>query len=115
MRAHRAPRSRLTDVRRAQGGCHGRQNTSADYRGGGAHRRLPARRAARGVRPERPGYPAGRWPAGPYRRPDRFRRRASAFDEQDVVVDLANNPAGNLTWDLAYRNNIPAIYNGLRA
>ena len=38
-----------------------------------------------------------------------------AFDGQDVIVDLANNPAGNLTWDLAYRNNIPAIYNSLRA
>ncbi len=38
-----------------------------------------------------------------------------AFDGQDVVVDLANDPSGNMPWDLAYRNNIPAIYNGLRA
>ncbi len=38
-----------------------------------------------------------------------------AFEGLDVVVDLANNPAGNLPWELAYRNNIPAIYNSLRA
>lgn len=38
-----------------------------------------------------------------------------AFTNQDIVVDLANNPAGNLPWELAYGNNIPAIYNSLRA
>ena len=39
----------------------------------------------------------------------------AAFADQDVVVDLANNPAGNLSWELAYGNNIAAIWNSLRA
>jgi nucleoside-diphosphate-sugar epimerase len=38
-----------------------------------------------------------------------------AFDGVDVVVDLANNPSGALTWELAYANNIPSSYNALRA
>ena len=38
-----------------------------------------------------------------------------AFEGIDTVVDLANNPAGNLSWHHAYRNNIPAVYNSLEA
>ena len=38
-----------------------------------------------------------------------------AFEGIDTVVDLANNPAGNLSWHHAYRNNIPAVYNCLEA
>lgn len=38
-----------------------------------------------------------------------------AFDSIDVVIDLANNPSGNLSWQDAYANNIPASYNCLRA
>lgn len=38
-----------------------------------------------------------------------------AFEGVDTVVDLANNPQGNLSWHHAYRNNIPAIYNCLEA
>jgi nucleoside-diphosphate-sugar epimerase len=44
-----------------------------------------------------------------------FEASRPAFDGQEVVVDLANNPAGNLPWELAYGNNIPALYNALRA
>src|SRR3954465_10134556 len=38
-----------------------------------------------------------------------------AFEGVDIVVDLANNPSGSLSWDLAYANNIPSSYNALRA
>ena len=38
-----------------------------------------------------------------------------AFEGVDIVVDLANNPSGSLSWDLAYANNIPATFNALRA
>jgi uronate dehydrogenase len=38
-----------------------------------------------------------------------------AFQGQDVVIDLANNPAGNLPWEDAYVNNIPSTWNALRA
>jgi nucleoside-diphosphate-sugar epimerase len=38
-----------------------------------------------------------------------------AFDGVDVVIDLANNPSGNLSWEGAYANNIPSTYNCLRA
>ena len=38
-----------------------------------------------------------------------------AFEGIDVVVDLANNPSGSLSWELAYANNIPSSYNALRA
>ena len=38
-----------------------------------------------------------------------------AFDGQDVAIDLANDPAGNLPWEQAYSNNIPSTWNALRA
>ena len=38
-----------------------------------------------------------------------------AFEGVDIVVDLANNPSGSLSWELAYANNIPSSYNALRA
>jgi nucleoside-diphosphate-sugar epimerase len=38
-----------------------------------------------------------------------------AFDGVDVVIDLANNPSGSLSWQDAYANNIPSSYNCLRA
>ena len=38
-----------------------------------------------------------------------------AFREKDVVIDFANNPSGNLTWDEAYANNIHATFNSMRA
>jgi nucleoside-diphosphate-sugar epimerase len=38
-----------------------------------------------------------------------------AFEGVDIVVDLANNPSGALSWELAYANNIPSSYNTLRA
>jgi NAD+ dependent glucose-6-phosphate dehydrogenase len=39
----------------------------------------------------------------------------SAFEGQDIVIDLANDPAGNLPWERAYGNNIPSTFNALRA
>ena len=38
-----------------------------------------------------------------------------AFEGQDIVLDLANDPAGNLPWERAYGNNIPSTFNALRA
>jgi uronate dehydrogenase len=38
-----------------------------------------------------------------------------AFEGIDVVVDLANDPRGDLDWERAYANNIPSTYNCLRA
>jgi nucleoside-diphosphate-sugar epimerase len=38
-----------------------------------------------------------------------------AFEGIDVVVDLANDPSGALSWERAYANNIPSSYNCLRA
>ncbi len=38
-----------------------------------------------------------------------------AFDGIDIVVDFANNPAGNLSWEDAYANNIHATFNSMRA
>jgi NAD+ dependent glucose-6-phosphate dehydrogenase len=38
-----------------------------------------------------------------------------AFEGQDIVVDLANDSAGNLPWERAYGNNIPSTFNALRA
>ncbi|HLF77385.1 MAG TPA: NAD(P)-dependent oxidoreductase [Dehalococcoidia bacterium] len=38
-----------------------------------------------------------------------------AFEGMDVVIDLANNPSGGLSWEEAYANNIPSSYNCLRA
>jgi nucleoside-diphosphate-sugar epimerase len=37
------------------------------------------------------------------------------FRGQDVVVDFANNPAGDLSWEDAYHNNILATFNSMRA
>jgi nucleoside-diphosphate-sugar epimerase len=37
------------------------------------------------------------------------------FREKDVVVDFANNPAGDLSWEDAYHNNILATFNSMRA
>jgi nucleoside-diphosphate-sugar epimerase len=37
------------------------------------------------------------------------------FRDIDVVVDFANNPAGDLSWEDAYRNNILATFNSMRA
>lgn len=37
------------------------------------------------------------------------------FRERDVVIDFANNPAGNLSWEDAYHNNIHATFNSMRA
>jgi nucleoside-diphosphate-sugar epimerase len=37
------------------------------------------------------------------------------FRDIDVVVDFANNPAGDLSWEDAYHNNILATFNSLRA
>ena len=33
----------------------------------------------------------------------------------DIVVDFANNPAGDLSWEDAYQNNILATFNSMRA
>jgi len=38
-----------------------------------------------------------------------------AFEGIDIVVDLANDPNGSLSWERAYANNIPSSYNCLRA
>ena len=38
-----------------------------------------------------------------------------AFHNRDIVIDFANNPSGNLTWDEAYGNNILATFNSMRA
>jgi nucleoside-diphosphate-sugar epimerase len=38
-----------------------------------------------------------------------------AFEGKDVVVDFANNPAGNLSWEDAFSNNIHATFNSMRA
>src|SRR5690242_21272524 len=38
-----------------------------------------------------------------------------AFAGQDVVIDFANDPAGNLSWEKAYENNIHATFNSMRA
>ena len=37
------------------------------------------------------------------------------FRDKDVVVDFANNPAGDLSWEEAYHNNIHATFNSMRA
>jgi nucleoside-diphosphate-sugar epimerase len=37
------------------------------------------------------------------------------FHDKDVVIDFANNPAGDLSWEDAYRNNILATFNSMRA
>jgi nucleoside-diphosphate-sugar epimerase len=37
------------------------------------------------------------------------------FRDKDVVVDFANNPAGDLSWEDAYHNNILATFNSMRA
>jgi nucleoside-diphosphate-sugar epimerase len=37
------------------------------------------------------------------------------FVGMDIVVDFANNPAGDLSWEAAYHNNILATFNSLRA
>jgi len=37
------------------------------------------------------------------------------FEGIDIVVDLANDPNGSLSWERAYANNIPSTYNCLRA
>lgn len=37
------------------------------------------------------------------------------FKGYDVVIDFANNPAGNLSWEDAYHNNILATFNAMRA
>ena len=38
-----------------------------------------------------------------------------AFEGKDAVIDFANNPAGNLSWEDAYTNNIHATFNSMRA
>jgi len=38
-----------------------------------------------------------------------------AYEGIDTVVDFANDPAGNLSWEKAYKNNIAATYNSLQA
>jgi nucleoside-diphosphate-sugar epimerase len=38
-----------------------------------------------------------------------------AFEGKEIVVDFANNPAGNLSWEDAYFNNIHATFNSMRA
>ncbi len=38
-----------------------------------------------------------------------------AFEGIDIVIDLANDPSGSLSWERAYANNIPSSYNCLRA
>jgi nucleoside-diphosphate-sugar epimerase len=37
-----------------------------------------------------------------------------AFVGKDIVIDFANNPAGNLSWEDAYNNNIHATFNSMR-
>lgn len=37
------------------------------------------------------------------------------FRDRDIVIDFANNPAGDLSWDDAYHNNIHATFNSMRA
>ena len=38
-----------------------------------------------------------------------------AFAGKDIVIDFANNPSGNLSWEEAYENNIHATFNSMRA
>lgn len=38
-----------------------------------------------------------------------------AFEGKGVVIDFANNPSGNLSWEEAYENNIHATFNSMRA
>lgn len=37
------------------------------------------------------------------------------FRDRDIVIDFANNPAGDLSWEDAYQNNILATFNSMRA
>jgi nucleoside-diphosphate-sugar epimerase len=37
------------------------------------------------------------------------------FRNIDIVIDFANNPAGDLSWEDAYQNNILATFNSMRA
>jgi nucleoside-diphosphate-sugar epimerase len=37
------------------------------------------------------------------------------FRGRDLVIDFANNPAGDLSWEDAYHNNILATFNSMRA
>jgi nucleoside-diphosphate-sugar epimerase len=37
------------------------------------------------------------------------------YEGIDLVIDFANNPAGNLSWEDAYHNNIRATFNSMRA
>lgn len=37
------------------------------------------------------------------------------FRDRDTVIDFANNPAGDLSWEEAYGNNILATFNSMRA
>src|SRR5436309_16118131 len=38
-----------------------------------------------------------------------------AYEGIDTVIDFANDPAGNLSWEKAHSNNIAATYNSLQA